>query len=122
MLDPVSKIFRDNYFRSSDITAFENKLFYEGKRRRQYAVRYYALVFLATVIASYGILNDSPASVIGAMIIAPLMTPMMATAAALVMGDTERDIRGLVLVVSGAALAIVVSLGIGLALPFTHRL
>jgi hypothetical protein len=37
------------------------------------------LLFLSTVIATYGILSDSTATVIGAMIIAPLMTPILAT-------------------------------------------
>ena len=94
----VLKYLRDNRFRPSDVAAFEYKLFFEGGRRRQYKVRFYSLTLLATVIASYGIVNASPATVIGAMIIAPLMTPIMATAAALVMGDTQRDIRALMLV------------------------
>jgi uncharacterized hydrophobic protein (TIGR00271 family) len=109
----VKKFYRHNTFRSSDIAVFESKLFFEGALGKQYRVRYFTLCFLATVIASYGIINNSPATVIGAMIIAPLMTPMMATAAALVMGDTRRDIRSFMLVVSGALLVIVVSCVIG---------
>lgn len=110
----VLKYLRDNRFRPSDVAAFEYKLFFEGGRRRQYKVRFYSLTLLATVIASYGIVNASPATVIGAMIIAPLMTPIMATAAALVMGDTQRDIRALMLVATGAALVLAVSWFIGL--------
>ena len=48
------------------------------------------LFFLSTIIATYGVIGDSVAIVIGAMIIAPLMRPIMATAAGLVMGDVRR--------------------------------
>jgi uncharacterized hydrophobic protein (TIGR00271 family) len=48
------------------------------------------LLFLSTIIATYGVIGDSVATVIGAMIIAPLMRPIMATAAGLVMGEVRR--------------------------------
>ena len=46
-------------------------------------------MFFATWIAALGVIADSTATVIGAMLIAPLMTPIMATAAALVMGQPD---------------------------------
>ncbi len=112
-MGPIFRYFRESRFRELDMRGFESKLFFEGQRRRHYRARYYSLCLLSTVIASYGILNGSPATVIGAMIIAPLMTPIMATAAALVMGDTERDIRSLTLVALGALLVLLVSWLIG---------
>ena len=48
-------------------------------------------------------LGDSTATVIGAMIIAPLMRPIMATAAALVMGDMKRAGASFLVVVVGVA-------------------
>jgi hypothetical protein len=68
-----------------DLPQFEAKLFFEGAKRRVNLERFAVLLFLSTVIATYGVLGDSTATVIGAMIIAPLMTPIMATAAGLVM-------------------------------------
>ena len=112
-MGPIFRYFRESRFRELDLRGFESKLFFEGQRRRQYRARYYSLCLLSTVIASYGILNGSPATVIGAMIIAPMMTPIMATAAALVMGDTQRDIRSLTLVALGALLVLLVSWLIG---------
>ena len=112
-MGPIFRYFRESRFRELDMRGFESKLFFEGQRRRQYRARYYSLCLLSTVIASYGILNGSPATVIGAMIIAPMMTPIMATAAALVMGDTQRDIRSLTLVALGALLVLLVSWLIG---------
>ncbi len=99
----LANIVRDNRFRPEDVSGFERRLFFEGERRRPYLEKFTALLFLATVIASMGILGDSTATVIGAMIIAPLMTPIMATAAALVMGNIPRATASLLLVLFGVA-------------------
>ena len=106
-------ILRDNRFTAEDLPAFKDKLFFRGPRLRPFLVRFTVLLFLSTVIAAFGVINDSTATVIGAMIIAPLMTPIMATAAALVMGNIDRSLRTLLLVVLGVALVIVVSWLIG---------
>jgi uncharacterized hydrophobic protein (TIGR00271 family) len=53
---------------------------------------------LSVAIATYGVIGDSVATVIGAMIIAPLMRPIMATAAGLVMGDFKRAGTSLLIV------------------------
>ena len=68
-----------------------------------------ALLFLSTVIATYGVIGDSTATVIGAMIIAPLMRPIMATAAAIVTGRFDRAIRSSLIVAAGVAGVIGVS-------------
>lgn len=96
-----SSIIRDNRFLAKDVLPFENKLFYEGAQRRSYLERFSVLLFLATIIATAGVLADSTATVIGAMIVAPLMTPIMATTAALIMGNMRRAINSLLLVTSG---------------------
>ena len=80
----------DNKFAPEDLPAFKAKLFFEGAKRWISLERFVVLLFLSTVIATFGVIGDSVATVIGAMIIAPLMRPIMATAAALVMGDLKR--------------------------------
>ncbi|MFO7679662.1 MAG: TIGR00341 family protein [Chloroflexota bacterium] len=104
-----SNIIRDNRFQAKDVAPFENKLFYEGARWRSYLERFSVLLFLATVIATAGILGDSTATVIGAMIVAPLMTPIMATATALIMGNMRRAIYSLLLVASGVVGVVLLS-------------
>ena len=69
------------------LPAFEDKLFIEGPQTARRRTDFFALLLFATVIATYGILSNSTATVIGAMLIAPLMGPMMATTAAVVMGS-----------------------------------
>lgn len=98
-----SRILRENRFLPEDVPRFEAKLFFEGDRRRPYLERFSVLLFLSTVIATMGILGDSTATVIGAMIVAPLMTPIMAGATALVTGNMSRAARSLLLVGAGVA-------------------
>jgi len=58
--------------------------------------------------------EDSTATVIGAMIIAPLMTPILATTTALMMGNGVRAWRSLMLVGAGVLGVIVVAAALGI--------
>jgi uncharacterized hydrophobic protein (TIGR00271 family) len=112
-MNALSEILRDNRFTPEDLPDFENKLFFKGPHLWPFLVRFFVLLFLSTVIAAFGVINDSTATVIGAMIIAPLMTPIMATAAAIVIGKMDWSLRSLLLVALGVTLVIVVSWLIG---------
>lgn len=68
--------------------------------------RFYALMGFASVIASFGVLTDSTAVVIGAMLVAPLMTPLMGLSLSLVSGWTERVARTSIIVISAVAIPI----------------
>ena len=107
-------VLKDNKFTPADIPEFEEKLFFEGDRTQKYLVRFFILLFLSTVIATQGVIEDSTATVIGAMIIAPLMTPIVATTAALMMGNSQRAVGSLLLVVKGTASVVAVSALFGL--------
>jgi uncharacterized hydrophobic protein (TIGR00271 family) len=99
----VKNIIDDNRLTPEDLPKLEGKLFWEGPKRRVNLERFTMLLLLSTIIAAYGVLGDSTATVIGAMIIAPLMVPIVATAAALVMGDLNRAGRSCLVVVAGVA-------------------
>jgi uncharacterized hydrophobic protein (TIGR00271 family) len=109
----LRNIVDDNKFTPGGLPEFETKLFYEGAKQRVNLERFAVLLFLSTVIATFGVLGDSTATVIGAMIIAPLMTPIMATAAGLVMGNMERAGQAFLTVVLGVAGVIGVAWVIG---------
>jgi uncharacterized hydrophobic protein (TIGR00271 family) len=81
-------------------------------RGKQY--RFWVLLVLSAVIASAGVIADSTATVIGAMIIAPLATPIMGTALSVVTADATALLRAAGTVVLGAA--VVVAIGVGFAL------
>ena len=53
------------------------------------ALRFYILVTISTLIASFGLIANSTAVVIGAMLVAPLMTPIFGMSLALVRGETH---------------------------------
>ena len=80
----------------------------KGPEFGAYVVQFSALTVLSAAIAAFGLLSDSSAVVIGAMLVAPLMTPISAAAAALVMVRNRRLFWSLVVIALGTALAIFV--------------
>jgi len=71
---------------------------------------------LATAVASYGLLSDSVAVVIGAMLIAMLLGPIMGIALAFVDGDTRLLRAALIAEVVG----VVIAVGIGGFVGWVH--
>lgn len=69
---------------------------------------------LAAVVACYGLLLDSTAVVIGAMVIALLLGPITGVALGLVDGDNDLLKRGLITEAIGALLVLAIAYGIGL--------
>ena len=61
----------------ADIERMRDQLFFEGPERGRRLSRYWLLLPLSAVIASAGVVSDPTATVIGAMIVAPLMTPIL---------------------------------------------
>ena len=70
-----------------------NELFFEGEERMPYVKQFYSLLTIAALIAIVGLYGNSPAVVIGARLLSPLMTPILAFSAALVMGWPVRSGR-----------------------------
>ncbi|MCF2526595.1 hypothetical protein [Yinghuangia soli] len=68
-------------------------LFIEKSWRSPSSTRFWGLLLLAAVIASAGVVGDSTATVIGAMIVAPLMTPILGSALAVVLADRAHLVR-----------------------------
>jgi len=91
------------------LSTFEDKLFIEGPQTARRLTNFFTLLLLATVIATYGVLSNSTATVIGAMIVAPLMGPMVATTSAVVMGSLPRALRAFALTIAGIVTVIIFS-------------
>jgi uncharacterized hydrophobic protein (TIGR00341 family) len=75
------------------------------------------LVFLSTVVAAIGLIEDDVAVVVGAMVIAPLLGPNIALAFASTLGDTKLLWSALQANLVGVGLAFLLSLAIGLLWP-----
>lgn len=91
------------------------QLLYEGDTSQTMIIRFSMLMIFASIIASMGVVSDSTAVVVGAMLIAPLMTPLMAMALSLVMGWPNRLGRSALVALIGILIAIGIGLVIGLA-------
>jgi uncharacterized hydrophobic protein (TIGR00271 family) len=92
-------------------------LFPEGKRRQPFLNRFYSLMTLSVLIAVFGVLADSTAVVIGAMIVAPLMAPVLGIAAAAVMDWTRRAAWATWVTLTGTVLAIAIAAAVSWLLP-----
>jgi uncharacterized hydrophobic protein (TIGR00341 family) len=82
------------------------ELFLDTGDVRSKQSRFWVLLALATAIATAGLMADSTATVIGAMIVAPLGTPIMAVGLGIVIGNPKRLGMALAIVVGGAAAVI----------------
>jgi len=92
-------------------------LFHEGRRAGPFLARFSLLTALSGAIAALGVLSDSTAVVIGAMLVAPLLGPVLGTAAAAVMGWPVRVARQLGLIAFGSSLAIGLAVALSFAVP-----
>jgi uncharacterized hydrophobic protein (TIGR00271 family) len=100
-----------------DLGALQDKLLFDRPPVGDRLVKFFVLLFLATVIAAGGLIGNSAAVIIGAMIVAPLMTPMMATSLAIVTGDGANIVRSVVIVVVGVVFVMATAGVIALIAP-----
>lgn len=84
------------------------------RRNARPDVDYYMLISLAAMIASLGLVVNSPAVVIGAMLVAPLMSPIIGVGLATVLGDARFLKRSITAVLQGVILTIMVGAIAGL--------
>ena len=80
---------------------------------------FFALLLLSTVIATTGLLLDSAATIIGAMVVAPLMGPAISASVGSVLDDPAMRARGTTLQVTGLLAAIATAAVMGWTLQQT---
>ena len=78
---------------------------------------FFLLMISSTVIATLGLLENSTGVIIGAMIIAPLMNPILSMSFSIVTGNWKLYKRSLITVFLGVSSAILVSYFISVLLP-----
>lgn len=92
-----------------------------GQRVKDDAIwsyRYITLLSVSAIIASFGLLANSAAVVIGAMIIAPLMGPILGLSLGMVRGSPTLSRQSLLAEGIGVVVVVVIAFLVGL-LPFT---
>lgn len=92
-------------------------LYFEQPERTAKQVAWWVMLVLSVAIATFAVLQDSTAVVIGAMLVAPLMTPILGLSAALVNGWRRRSVRSLLQVTLGVAASVVISFALSSWLP-----
>ena len=102
---------------AEEITRVRDVLLFEEPERRARLIRFWVLLVLATAIATYGLLGDSVATVIGAMIVAPLMLPIMGLALGISMGDRRAILQSLGTAFAGMIVSIAVGYLLALIVP-----
>ena len=83
---------------------------------------YFLMITLSCSIATFGLLIDSAAVIIGAMLVAPLMSPLLGLSLASVAGRERMFENAVIALLEGVAFSILLSLIFGLLakiLPFT---
>lgn len=93
------------------------ELYAQLQRGAHLSVDYMVTVILSTVVAVIGLLSDNVAVLVGAMVIAPFLGPNLAFAFATTMGDRTLGISALTTLISGLAVAIILSMAIGALWP-----
>lgn len=71
-----------------------------------WVARFGFLLALSVVIAALGLANDQPAAVIAAMVVAPMMTPVLGIAASLTLGLVRQTVRLALVVALSSVLAV----------------
>lgn len=80
-------------------------------------VNFFVLIVLSSVIATLGLLLNSAAVVIGAMLVAPLMSPILGFSLGMVLGDVRLIRLSIESMFKGVALALVIAVLIGVVSP-----
>jgi uncharacterized hydrophobic protein (TIGR00271 family) len=82
------------------------EVYSEVRRGARPDVDYFVMVGLSAIIATYGLLQGSTAVIIGAMLVAPLFTPILALSLAIVQGDIRLLRIAIEAALKGIALAV----------------
>ncbi|MGB6337735.1 MAG: DUF389 domain-containing protein [Thermoanaerobaculia bacterium] len=94
-----------------------SEVFLQMRHMARAGVDFYALISLAAAIAILGLLLDSAAVIIGAMLVAPLMSPILAMAHGIVQGNARMLRRAGISTFQGAILAIAVATVVTMLVP-----
>lgn len=98
----------------NSVSEMRENVFFEGADASIRFSRFWLLLCLAAVIASSGLVGNATATVIGAMIVAPLMTPILGVVLATVTGDRRNLLLSWGMVVAGAGTAVAIGYLVGL--------
>ncbi len=80
-------------------------------------IEYYILTILSCLIATAGLLQGSTAAIIGAMVVAPLMTPILAFSLGVIWGDISLIRTSIFSLFKGIMISLLISSGLAFVIP-----
>jgi uncharacterized hydrophobic protein (TIGR00271 family) len=115
MFESIGTTIHGGPVNKEEVNRLREIILFEGPHLKKSLIRFFCLLFLASGIATYGLLGNSVATIIGAMIVAPLMLPIMGLAFGISIGDTHAIKNSLLISLGGIAVSI--AIGYLLTLP-----
>lgn len=104
----------DDQQKGKSVTTTREELYQQIKKGAVLDGNYLLMVFLSTVVAAIGLIDNNVAVVVGAMVIAPLLGPNIALAFSSSLGDTVLMWAALKTSLAGLGLALLLSLVVGM--------
>lgn len=99
------------------LTTAREALYQSIEKNARLDFNYLVLVFLSTVVAAIGLIENNVAVVIGAMVIAPLLGPNLALSLGTALGDVHLVKESVVTLLVGIFLAVLLSACLGFYWP-----
>jgi len=124
-LDPRTASVTDalwDWIRGSDVgdaqrLELSRTLYHEAPERLSKRFAWWTMLVLSVAIATYAVIADSTAVVIGAMLVAPLMAPILGLAGAIVNGWRWRAVESAATVALGTGVSIMLAYGLAAWAP-----
>ncbi|MGZ6329114.1 MAG: DUF389 domain-containing protein [Candidatus Limnocylindrales bacterium] len=118
----IAELFHGRATTPEDLAWLSDKVRLDEPPVRDRYMRFFTLLVLSTVIAAGGLIGDSAAVIIGAMIVAPLMTPMMGAAFGIITGNGRATVVAVLTVSVGIVVTVVIAAVLASLVPAGVRI
>lgn len=95
----------------------QNELIWSAQKNASSNLDYSVMIVLSAALATLGLLTNSAAVIIGAMLVAPLMAPLSSFSTGMATGILHLTRRASVTLFAGVTLALLISIMMGVILP-----
>ena len=95
----------------------QNELIWSAQKNAHSNLDYTVMIVLSAALATLGLLTNSAAVIIGAMLVAPLMSPLSSFSTGMATGILHLTRRASVTLFAGVTLALLISIVMGVLLP-----
>lgn len=113
----IAQALKGGYISEENILRTERSTFIVTDEPLKQYSSFFLCIVLSAVIATGGIAAESTAIVIGAMLIAPLMSPMIGTSFAITEGKPKKALKTLLVAFGGAAMVVAVAFLVTALIP-----